>query len=287
MPSYPSLGRAETSSTYYPSSAAIYDRDSVLSQRSTRDENSLPRHESSASAQPHSSFLIDDILGKKEREREECRLKDRNGERVERDRRSEIDEDINRSTDNESELDRSRVEYEHSERRCERDNELDRLHERERELQCNRYRLSARDRESRDSIIGERHSHLHSIAASKQQAQPLPSSPVSTTTLLSVSDIPRPTPINPAAIQTGALTTPTIYKPLPTIYDQSALTQAAYLNPHLSPCQTSLMRQMCGNFGTLGSLPGYGRHEYPAIFENQYNAFSKCKYVQMNKTRIE
>lgn len=269
MPNFPSLGRSETSSGFYSGSSGMYARETVLSQRPGREETTLQRHELPPSAQPpHSSFLIDDILGKKEREREERRHKDRGADR---ERRSDAEDEMNRSTDTDSELDRSRVEYDHIERRC--DSDLDRQQERdrERELQCNRFRFSVgRDQVDRDGVV-DRHSHIRAIPSSKT----LPSPPVSSTTLL--SEIPRPTPINPAAIQTGALTTPTIYKPLPTIYDQTALSQAAYMNPHLSACQTSLMRQMCGNFGALGNLPAYSRHEYPAIFDNQYNAFSKSK----------
>jgi len=307
MPSYASLGRTESCSGFYTAAGGLFDRETILSQRTSREEPSMPRHESPPSAQPsHSSFLIDDILGKKQREREERRTKERSvgGCGNNDSRRSDIDDDMNRSTDTDSELDRSRVEYEHSEaRRCEReldrerhvlgnsqqDSERQRERDRElRELQCNRFRQFSGNREriERDGIVDRhphhpQHSHTshnvihHAGPATISNSKPLPSPPVSTTTIL--SEIPRPTPINPAAIQTGALTTPTIYKPMPTIYDQSALSQAAFMNPHLSTCHTSLMRQMCGNFGAIGSLPGYSRHDYPNIFENQYNAFSKSK----------
>lgn len=276
MPSYASLGRNEASSSCYSGAATAYGREAAaLSQRAAREETTSQRRDSPPSAPAHSSFLIDDILGKKEREREERRLKDRNSDR---ERRRDFEEEMNRSTDTDSELDRARIDFDLSDRRrSDRDTDYERLQERERErerevreLQCNRFRFASGRDKDREHIL-ERHSQLHAIPASKS----IPSPPASTTTLL--SEIPRPTPVNPAAIQTGALTTPTIYKPLPTIYDQSALSQAAYLNPHLSACQTSLMRQMCGNFGALGSLPAYGRHDYPTIFDSPYNAFPKGK----------
>lgn len=285
MPSYSAMCRAEPGASAYPVNASLYLTEKMVAHQ--------PEHLPTGA--PHSSFLIDDILGKKEKAREaeqkrteqghteqsrerhrsreaetdtERRYRDRNrdleqdSERVreqEIERESEHNLSVNRKVSVQKEIGNRDVElHEH-------DRQREALHERDRLRDIERDRLVEHERELR----GSRDSHLLHVATSKTLLSP----PITATSILP-SDIPRPTPINPAAIQTSALTTPTLYKPLPALYEPSIL-QQAYMNPHLSSYQSSLMRQMCGNIGTLGSLPGYTRHDYPAIFDSQCSPFSK------------
>lgn len=253
MPSYSAIGRGETISSYYPTSASLYGRDNV----------SLHTAESHPTATLHSSFLIDDILGKREREAGHNRIEhERDDERRnERDREGAIerDSDSRIHTDNDIAA-QNDVGV--------RDVELHRL--REIVNDSNRFRALERERQldRERELPHDRHSQLLQVSKS------IPSPPAPASSLLS-ADISRPMPINPAAIHTSALTTPTIYKPLPTLYDPSIL-QQTYMNPHFSACQSTLMRQMCGNMA-LGSIPGYTRQDYPAMFDSQCNAFSKGK----------
>ena len=268
MPTYSHLPGGESgigsNSAYFPSGSSMYQREIITNPRSTVSPNA---------AQPHSSFLIDDILGKKQRERE-------------RELEIRLQSDPARYTERQSEIERKNALQRDKERQLERSRERDR--ERERELQAHRDRIRAVERQRDRQLERDRElqreqdhqTHLLSVSIPKDSVSiPSPAtcttSPSSTSTILS-SEIPRPTPINPAAIQTNALTTP-IYKPLPTMYDPALLSQA-YINPHLSAaCQSSIVRQMCGGFGSLTSVHGYARPDYPAIFESQCNAFSKGK----------
>ncbi|XP_053407902.1 uncharacterized protein LOC128559620 [Mercenaria mercenaria] len=295
MPSYSAMYRGENSAGFYPGNSYV-------------SEN-MPGHHSEQlpAGAPHSSFLIDDILGKKEREREAERGRMERGhceQSRELERTRDLDKDFDRRERlryHDLELDTERHNrYRDSEKDSEsmREREVDRdadrhtgesrkqtlnkdadvrdgeIRDRERERESlaertriresERERLIEQDREIRNS----RNAHLLHVATTKSLSSP----PITATSILP-SDIPRPTPINPAAIQTSALTTPTLYKPLPTLYEP--ILQQAYMNPHLSTYQSSLMRQMCSSIGTLGSLPGYNRHEYPAIFDGQCSPFSK------------
>ncbi|KAL4231326.1 hypothetical protein ACF0H5_008906 [Mactra antiquata] len=263
MPSYSSVGRGDISSAYYNNVQGTYPRESATV--------SSPGYVSQAAS--HSSFLIDDILGKKQREQREAensRTERENSveRRHERHRERELDNGKDRKTNNDHERE-SR-----SENSC-RDLELERLREREHDIlvERNRYIEIERDRlpERERDTHSDRNSHLIAESVSKSLSSPS----AATATSLLPSDVLRPTPVNPAAIQTSALTTSSIYKPLPTLYEPSLLQQAAYMNPHLSACQSTIMRQMCGSMGGLGSIPSYTRHDIPAIFDPQYNAFSK------------
>lgn len=288
LPNYSAMGRNEHSSSYYGNVTSGF----------SREDPSAPAPDHHPLATPHSSFLIDDILGKKEREAGKHRA-NRNTESLERHERKDRherqgchEEEIShreRVTENSADTDAEyrlqnrdhellvrrgidpREEFEST-----RERESQRNRDRDRELISDRHRFREheRDRErqserERELYQNERNSHLFQVASSKS----LPSPSASATSLLA-SDLPRPLPINPAAIQTSALTTPTLYKPLPTLYD-SALLQQAYMGPHLSGCQPSFMRQMYGNIGALGSIPGFQRHEYSSMFDSQCNAFSK------------
>lgn len=264
MPSYSTVGRGDISPSYYNGVPGAYPRDSAT----------VSSPEQSPPAVPHSSFLIDDILGKKQREREAEQ------NRLEREREDERRRERHRDRETDSVIDRHGLSDrgEHRSSDSARDAELERLRvrEREHELLAERSRLREIERERQNERDRDQHNdrHLHMLQESASKSL---SSPPATATSLLPSDVLRPTPVNPAAIQTSALTTPTIFKPLPTLYDPSLLQQAAYMNPHLSACQSSLMRQMCGNIGSLSSIPGYTRHDLPAIFDPQYNAFSKGK----------
>lgn len=240
---------------YFPVNASALTRELMTSHMTS--STSPPSHSA-----PAPTFLIDDILGKREREKRHERSSDRDNKHS--DTELERDLESRRERDHErSERDRERD----FTSRTRRDN-----NDSERLLSYDRDRKSERERDrerERDQHHYDRHSQLLSIAVPK----PLPSPPPPSSHL--TSEISRPTPINPAAIHTNALTTPTIYKPLPTMYDPAMLSQA-YMNPHLSACQTSLMRQVVGNVGGLGGLPGYPRPDFPSIFESQYGPFSKA-----------
>ena len=292
MPSYPSMYRGENGANFYPgSNSSLY-----------MSEN-IPGHhaEQLPSGAPHSSFLIDDILGKKEREEERGRIEQSHRESVREHERSRDSGERNRFHESDVETERQSRFREsdrdlESFREREMDKETDRhmiesrkinllketsvrdadLREREKDRESiserNRIRESERERlvEQDREIRNSRNTHLLHAASTKSLSSP----PITATAILP-SEIPRPTPINPAAIQTSALTTPTLYKPLPTLYEP--ILQQAYMNPHLSTYQNSLMRQMCGSIGALGSLPGYNRQDYPAIFDGQCSPFSKGK----------
>lgn len=277
MPSYGSQGRTENPAAYYSS---MFDTDTGLrhrehTHRTSKDVTSLRRPETPPHVVPlhqHSSFLIDDILGKKEREREEQRHRDREHRRERERRRSGEDEIDRRLHDGDRDDHRhvDRIQNDRSER-DERDfedvkNRENRFRDSERE----RYIESLRERESHY----ERHSHRADISPSGKS---IPSPPSSSVASMLSPELPRPTPINPAAIQTSALTTHAIFKPMPTMYDPSMLSPAVYLNPHMSACQTSLMRQMCGGLGSVNAIPGFRGHEYSGLFDNQY-AFSKGNF---------
>lgn len=285
MPSYSAMCRAENGAGVYPGNSSLY----ITENMAAHHPDQMP------TGAAHSSFLIDDILGKKEKARELEQKKREHGhnehgrergrsretetelERRQRDSDREFDKDSELVREQEVERD---TEHHHGANRKfkdigNRDVELrdhdrrESLNDRDRIRDIERDRLVEQERELRSS----KNSHILHIATSKT----LPSPPLTATSVLP-SDIPRPTPINPAAIQTSALTTPTLYKPLPTLYEPSIL-QQAYMNPHLSSYQSTLMRQMCGNIGTLGSIPGYARHDYPAIFDSQCSPFSKGKNI--------
>lgn len=244
----------ETLSSYYAKYPSLYVSNLMAA-------HSMQSTTNSASSQ--TSFLIDDILGKRSRDkrREKDRLSENENDRDCEHRRSverarEVELVRERERVNESEL------YERS-RDIERNREKERqtaIREHERERERDREEERRRDIERQREIEREndRQSHLHSITLPKT---------ISSTN--SSAELARPTPINPAAIQTSALTTPAVYKPLPTMYDPSLLSQT-YLSSQMSACQTSLMRQM------YGALP-YGRPDYPTFFDGQCNAFSKGK----------
>jgi hypothetical protein len=302
MPSYSSVYRGENGTNFYPGNSSLYISENIPGHHAEQ----LP------SGAPHSSFLIDDILGKKERERdaergrmeqshreqshrEQSREQERSRDLGERIRYHESDveperQNRYRETERDSESIREREMDKETERHViesrkmnvlkessvrdaelrDREKERESINERNRIRESERERLVEQDREIRNS----RNTHLLHATATKSLSSP----PITATSILP-SDIPRPTPINPAAIHTSALTTPTLYKPLPTLYEP--ILQQAYMNPHLSTYQSSLMRQMCGGIGTLGALPGYNRHEYPAIFDGQCSPFSKGKNLKV------
>ena len=262
-------------STYYANYPSLYVS-------SLMTAHNLQNTTNSASSQ--TSFLIDDILGKRSRERrnekgrptENEHERDsehrRSVERVERLREIESVREAERVRENEL-FERTREERSREElfrEECSRDIERQRERERqsairEREREREReYELQREEEEKQRKIEkqreiereNDRHSHLHSVTLPKT---------ISSTN--SSAELARPTPINPAAIQTSALTIPTVYKPLPTMYDPMILSQT-YLSSQMSACQTSLMRQM------YGALP-YGRPDYPTLFDGQCNALSK------------
>lgn len=284
MPNYSSHGRTDSKPSYYPTSTILYGPDHMTG-REHREPEARARRESPSQV-PHSSFLIDDILGKKEREqegrRDDIRLKESHRER----RRSHsgeresacsgrnVEYERDAVTDRHTELQRSEMIRRHS--RDIFDNERLRdsdVRSREPRDIERRSRYVESHRSSDPSVERHPFHRVHQTSPISNHSLPSPTSTATATSggLLS-PEIPRPTPINPAAIQTSALTTPTIFKPLPTLYDPSVLSPAGYLNPHLSVCQTSLVRQMAG----LTQLPPYARHDYPAFFDNQY-PFSKSK----------
>lgn len=259
LPQYPVLsGQTDNSSdatrealsSYYASYPSLYV------------SNLMSAHNMQNGANPasnHSSFLIDDILGKRSRERTSRKEKERllvhEREREAEDLHTVERRSVERIRENElyersRDIERNREKERQS---AIREHELER--EREHEREDERRRELERQREIERE--NERQSHLHSINLPKT----ISSSNAS-------AELARPTPINPAAIQTSALTSPTIYKPLPTMYDPTLLSQT-YLSPHMSAaCQSTLMRQM------YGTLP-YGRPDYPTLFDGQCNAFSK------------
>ncbi|KAK3594747.1 hypothetical protein CHS0354_014174 [Potamilus streckersoni] len=99
-----------------------------------------------------------------------------------------------------------------------------------------------------DDILGKRESHMFPIKPAAELA--------------------RPTPLNPAALQTNSLTAPTLYKPLP-IYDPTILSQT-FMAPTVG-CHEAFMRQMC-------AVP-YSRPEY-TFLEGQCNAYSKALFCE-------
>lgn len=263
IPTYSSVGKSEANSTsfFYPAATSLHSHS-----HGTTSHQGV-QNLSSAS---HSSFLIEDILAKKERQHDNER---RHGEE-----RRGVHENLgNRERDSERDLNRSPCREYSSQLHCvsERNNDLSHQHEFEIRPERNRFRDIEKDRlnveRDQDAHI-DRHSRLLTVSATTKRLPLSSSTPESASTILT-SDIPRPMPINPAAIHTGALTTPAVYKPLP-FYDSSLLSQP-YINPHLSAYQSSLMRQVCGNMASLGSIPGYSRYEIPAIFDNHCNPFSK------------
>ena len=285
MAQYPALSGQKSNSTdvtqdvlssYYANYPSLYVS-------SLMTAHNLQSSTNSASSQ--TSFLIDDILGK--RSRESHNDKERHTEN-ERERDSERRRSVERLRDTEGAREADRVRenelYERTrgertreelfreectrdlERHKERERQSairDQEREREREYELHREEERHRKIERQRDIEreNERQSHLHSITLPKT---------ISSTN--SSAELARPTPINPAAIQTSALTIPAAYKPLPTMYDP---TVQSYLSSQMSACQTSLMRQM------YGALP-YGRPDYPTLFDGQCNAFSKGDYLFSN-----
>ena len=263
----------EALSSYYANYPSLY----VSSLMSAHNLQS-----STSSGSNKTSFSIDDILGKSSREsRNDNERKTTENERdIERERRRSIER--LRDTENAREAERTRETELYERTREERAREemfreecardLERLkererqgaileREREREREYEHYRDEERQRKlERQRDIekeNERQSHLQTITLPKT---------ISATN--SSAELARPTPINPAAIQSSALTLPTVYKPLPTMYDPVQ----SYLSSQMSACQTSLIRQM------YGALP-YGRPDYPTLFDGQCNAFSKGDYL--------
>ena len=236
----------EAISSYYANYPSMYMSNLVSAQGMQNTTNSQSNQ---------TSFLIDDILGKRSRERR--REKER---LLESEREREIDRNEQQRSAERRSVERVRENelYERS-RELERSRERERISAiRDREIEQEREEERRKEIERQREVDREndRQSHLHSINL-----------PKTISSSNSSAELARPTPINPAAIQTSALTTPTIYKPLPTMYDPTVLSQA-YLPPHMSACQTTLMRQV------YGALP-YGRPDYPTLFDGQCNAFSK------------
>ena len=238
----------ETLSSYYANYPSLYMSKLVTVQNMQNTTNQQSNQ---------TSFLIDDILGKRTRERRREKARFHESERE-----VEIDQnEQQRSAEERRSVERAReTELYERARAAERSRERERFSAmREREIEQEREDERRRELERQREMEREndRQSHLLSIN--------LPKTICSSSSSV---DLARPTPINPAAIQTSALTTPTIYKPLPTMYDPAVLSQS-YLPTHMSACQTALMRQM------YGALP-YGRPDY-SMFDGQCNAFSKGK----------
>ncbi|XP_052772897.1 hematopoietically-expressed homeobox protein HHEX homolog [Mya arenaria] len=302
MPNYATHGRTESKPPYYTSGTLLYGPEGTPG-REVRETGLRGRQDSPPAVHQSSSFLIDDILGKKERERHGTpgELPSRDAGR-DRQRRHSAEREVLRYRETEEERDcerhhhdrtdsnrreRTLFDYErskntNSERQRDRESERFRIEsdrhretgikyrDIERSSNSNRYMESHREREP---PLEHQFHHVHHQTSPVSKSIPSPSSTASSSGLLS-PELPRPTPINPAAIQTSALTTPTLFKPLPTMYEPTMPSQAAYLNSQLSAFQGSLVRQMCGSMPGLGHIPPYGRHEYPAIFDGQY-PFSK------------
>lgn len=255
MSQYPLSGQTDSStdvtrealSSYYATYPSLYVSNLVSAHNMQNATNPTSNQ---------TSFLIDDILGKRSRERRKEK------ERLLVHERERDNEDLHTAERRSVERIRESELYERS-RDIERNREKERQSairerelEREREQEREDDRRSEMERQREIERESDRQSHLHAITL-----------PKTISSSNSSAELQRPTPINPAAIQTSALTTPTLYKPLPTMYDPTILSQT-YLSPHMSACQTSLMRQM------YGTLP-YGRPDYPTLFDGQCNAFSK------------